>query len=95
MAITKRMSLSFTASLVLSTAEVEEFTQNLIDTSKKIMAGEKVSFEERKLAEIAVTEGVEKAIEFALKRQARAGWSALMKDIDLTKCSPLNIRYIK
>lgn len=95
MAITKRIAFNFTGALVIPTEEVKMFTEGLVEVAQSIIAGRKVAVVDRMALEAALEGGVEAALEFYIMRQARAGWSEHMDDIDITKCSPLNIRFIK
>lgn len=67
MAITKRVNVSFDAKLVLSTADVDKITKDLVEVTKGFVEGKPT--DGRKLAgiEAAVTDGPEAAIELALK----------------------------
>lgn len=67
MAITKRLRVSFDVKTVASTEEVEEFTKNLLDSSKRFLSGEKLTGIELELARIACQAGVEAAIELHYK----------------------------
>lgn len=77
MAITKRARVSFDFKLVVDSETEQYLIRKYIDTSKRIMLGDKtVSAFDRKLAEVAVEHGLEAAFELDLK----AGIVSKLKD---------------
>lgn len=68
MAMTKRMRVSFSLGTVLSTEDVENFKKTLCELSRKVLNGEKTTGFERKMIEVAVTEGLEAVVELVIKK---------------------------
>lgn len=68
MAMTKRMRVSFSLGVVLSTEEVDYFKKGLCELSRKVLNGEKTTGFERKTVEVGVTEGLEAVVELVLKK---------------------------
>ena len=84
MAMTKRVHVSFDSKFVASTEEVKMFTDNLIHVSRKILAGEKVDGLNFKLAQVALEEGIEAALELSLKSAYSRAIKEVMTDGDVT-----------
>lgn len=82
MAITKRVSVSFDAKLVLPTADVDRITKDLVEVTKGFVEGKPT--DGRKLAgiEAAVVDGPEAAIELALKGIITSELKKVLKDMD-------------
>lgn len=77
MAITKRARVSLDFKIVIDSETEKYLISKYIDTSKRIMRGDKtVSAFDRKLAEVAVEQGLEAAFELDLK----AGIVSKLKD---------------
>ena len=68
MSMTKRMRVSFSLGVVLSTEEVDYFKKGLCELSRKVLNGEKTTGFERKMVEVGVTEGLEAVVELILKK---------------------------
>lgn len=68
MAITKRMRVSFSLGIVLSTEDIEGLKGTLCELSRKVLNGEKATGFERKMVEVGVTEGLEAVVELVLKK---------------------------
>ncbi|QUR34646.1 HNS binding protein [Escherichia phage P762] len=68
MAMTKRMRVSFSLGVVLSTEEVDYCKKDLCELSRKVLNGEKTTGFERKMVEVGVTEGLEAVVELVLKK---------------------------
>lgn len=68
MAMTKRMRVSFSLGVVLSTEEVDYFKKGLCELSRKVLNGEKTTGFERKMVEVGVTEGLEAVVELITKK---------------------------
>lgn len=86
MDMTKRMRVSFSLGAVLSTANVDNFKNNLCELSRKVLNGEKTTGFERELVEVGLTEGLEAAIELVLKKDIVYG----MKEDLSNYCDPLS-----
>lgn len=68
MAITKRARVSFDLKIVIDSETEQCLIRKYIDTSKRILRGDKtVSAIDRRLAEVAVEQGLEAAFELDLK----------------------------
>lgn len=67
MAMTKRVIVSFDAKLVLSTADVDKITKDLVGATKRFVDGKPTDGRQLAGIEAAVVDGPEAAIELALK----------------------------
>lgn len=67
MAITKRFKASVDVKIVFPTEDVESFTKGLVETTKRLVAGEKLSGEDKAMVLAALEGGPEAAIELRLK----------------------------
>lgn len=67
MAITKRVRVSLDFKIVFPTEGVESFTKGLVEFTKRLANGEKLSGEERAMVLAALEGGPEAAIELRLK----------------------------
>lgn len=68
MAMTKRMRVSFSLGIVVSTEDIEGCKWTLCELSRKVLNGEKITGFERKMVEVGATEGLEAVVELALKK---------------------------
>lgn len=68
MAMTKRMRVSFSLGMVVSTEDIEDLKETLCELSRKVLNGEKTTGFERKMVEVGVTEGLEAVVELVLKK---------------------------
>ena len=82
MSMTKRMRVSFSLGVVLSTEDVDYFKNGLCELSRKVLNGEKITGFERKMVEVGVTEGLEAVVELILKKDI----VNVLKE-DLSNCS--------
>ncbi|QNM37870.1 protein suppressor of silencing [Citrobacter phage NS1] len=73
MAMTKRMRVSFSLGVVFPTEHVENFKKTLCELSRKVLNGEKTNGFERKMVEVAVTEGPEAVVELVIKKATIEG----------------------
>lgn len=92
MAITKRARVSFDFKIVIDSDTEQLLISKYIDTSKRIMRGDKtVSALDRKLAEVAVEQGLEAAIALDLK----AGIVSKLKDEagEIESLSQFSVRF--
>lgn len=92
MAITKRIKVSFEAKVVIPTDDVVKITEGLVAKSKGLMAGEKLNGLELAGIEEDLTNGVESAIELALKGIISSNLKELLKDMDFSNFG--NIRVV-
>ncbi|WWT41640.1 hypothetical protein [Klebsiella phage 175020] len=68
MAMTKRVRVTFDSKFVAGTNDINEFAKTLVSYSKRFMEGDKtLKGDELALAEMAVKEGVEAAVELSIK----------------------------
>lgn len=67
MSITKRLTCKFDMKIVFTSEDVESYTLELVELTKRYVSGEKLDGMARKLVETAVEHGVEAAIELHLK----------------------------
>lgn len=68
MAMTKRMRVSFSLGIVVSTEDIEGFKGTLCELSRKVLNGERITGFERKMVEVGATEGLEAVVELVVKK---------------------------
>ena len=100
MAITKRLKVTFDVTSVVDSEMQAQMDELILDTARKIKAGEKVEPFHKEVLRQALTGGAEAAVAFILKSGIREFIRSSHKDLceterKLLRMSPATIRVVK
>lgn len=100
MAITKRLKVTFDATCVVGSDMLAQIDKLIVETARKLKAGEKVNPVHKEMVRLALTEGQEAAATFELtdgiRKFIRSSYNELRgSEGDVVKFSPATIRVVK